>query len=1521
MTCSPANIHGPFKQHLFLGLSVSSFSTSLDLANNSSDLTVRLVEDPCTSVEGKIYYDGSLNLDAEDGPGTPKFLYTADPGFTYPEIGSPCYFRLTYLKDPDLEYDVEDNPYMGFEYCGLLQSYEEINEETGTVFVVKLTSPNEILQGANVILEEYTDTVADLYNLFNVYGYAESFGSPCPEITIGEANFGSAANAFGGSKSNANGIPLIIIKNTLQVFCSTPVALINDYNPYGRLMFRGSGANYGYGCIAGEGLNNLFANYLLDISELPVPLDPYASRMNGVISINDLISEACSDAGCDWYCEILPTFYLGQLYKFIKLRTIVRALQPDLGKIDAFLDSLETDSGLPIANSRSIGLELRNETTSALIIGGQKESIYQADDPNEFDRKPIFPYFGLHENSDTIETFYVKFNNGTFDPDPGDLGICGIFVDITKLNATLHNPLVLPANTSHIFITIDEIRAAKAGEEQWRMWSNSVNRYAYGPITEIKDFEELEVTDNFYNLVFAGGGGLLTNIETFGHLLKDKLTSAFRFDPLKVEAVLVDNPLAAKFNLLDFIKPNKDEGGPVNDHNTALLKDLTAIYNFVAGFAAYYGTKFMVKMPFDAEDDTVTVVKEDEYGVITYSEEPTDSGWPEYNGGEATEIIGLPASDAVYFTNESNKLECFCKFEISNADTTEANMPDSWYYHGGYLYVKGDVEAGTFVFGNYSGIRAGEDPEVDASYRSPRALVSIDTPIRQKIAANDITDVYKLINDIVEAMGLLLDDDSIIGGGKEFTEKIINKTTRQAVSTRMGAQAYMPVAIALPIKSNVLNYGPWSSSGTIIPGQTKAEIISGLVPWEYGSLSNMNDAGQYLANSKLTLMQKAEKGNITVAGFPTRPLGAELNTGALFLLESRNAITSGGSFGESNAITVDIDSWQGVGGPNITNISCEIGSGGITTSYELRTFTPKFNRFGKLTLERFQKAGQNLSKNRRSSFIKMKDRLGGMIRLAGKRGGGVGGVVAAGDAGGAKAAEITKDTTISVMSSEGSGCGVVAISGPAIVGELNDNFNKKAIMSLDGLFRGAKRKDASNGLSAYAAGATNEYLQYAATAIEPPLDNYTELQIYSDFIDPFVGKGSTLINDDRANGVTHHDIKIMNSDNIPSGSTGSMSLPADDFAGNNPYDGDPNYRFTALRGPLVISGWGYDLQGKPIPNDADGSNAALGDFSQEALKDKFLAQWLEKPETWPVGPVDLRFDRRRGVWTLPTGLRIVRAEITGSGGLTETNLTSSAKILQNDGRTLYNAEGTEIEEKQITVHVPFQDDDNIVNSIFPEVYAASGDVVVAYYNDYEGKYYALSTNGDSGVPFIYKDSYECPKYGVMEVYGEQTIDGKRYLQTRRPTATFKRRYLVNYSSARNLDEKGNGNWLEKSGRVLLNTSTGADLDTEWGVKKDNFGLFANRPGFHIIDVDTIDGSPVATAIQREVTELIGKLYSGSITKGSTGAINIYMGASGSEAATDFTDITCRARFAAIANSKWCVMSWRNGVWYVAQVEC
>lgn len=71
-------------------------------------------------------------------------------------------------------------------------------------------------------------------------------------------------------------------------------------------------------------------------------------------------------------------------------------------------------------------------------------------------------------------------------------------------------------------------------------------------------------------------------------------------------------------------------------------------------------------------------------------------------------------------------------------------------------------------------------------------------------------------------------------------------------------------------------------------------------------------------------------------------------------------------------------------------------------------------------------------------------------------------------------------------------------------------------------------------------------------------------------------------------------------------------------------------RGVGLKSPMVLSGWGYDTDGNPVPSSGN-------EIHPEA-------SW--NPSVWKSGPVDLRWDETRGVWTGGTSTKIYLVKMT-----------------------------------------------------------------------------------------------------------------------------------------------------------------------------------------------------------------------------------------------------------------------------------
>lgn len=195
----------------------------------------------------------------------------------------------------------------------------------------------------------------------------------------------------------------------------------------------------------------------------------------------------------------------------------------------------------------------------------------------------------------------------------------------------------------------------------------------------------------------------------------------------------------------------------------------------------------------------------------------------------------------------------------------------------------------------------------------------------------------------------------------------------------------------------------------------------------------------------------------------------------------------------------------------------------------------------------------------------------------------------------------------------------------------------------------------------------------------------------------------------------------------------SVSKMKDIFSDNKNPDGSIkssyplNNRYLGLRGPLVVHGWGYDLEGYPVPNQINdakfinaqgqpkrhvrkqitpsgGGNPVYineDDYSHEGeyptastdksrlgsiisvtqewktingksfwtppkKTDKFALNWGERPDTWPVGPIDLRWDEIRKVWVCPQPRIYKNIHLTLEEDLNYINSSKPARAFLSD---------------------------------------------------------------------------------------------------------------------------------------------------------------------------------------------------------------------------------------------------------------
>ena len=928
--CGPSNIYGPYKHHLFLGCSVVSFSASVGFNEQVSELTVSLVEDPCEapSTHPKIYYDGNLNR-LETLAADPGFFSYGAGGNSSPQIGTAVFFRVE-------SGTVGDPNYRAFEFSGLLQSWESSNKIDGkNSYSVKIVDPRQILEGAQVIINDYSGAVPSaIYNLFNVYGYLEWYGDQdCPNTETG---------GFGGSEASPAGIPYNNVLKALPVLTSQfPISGdIDDYSPHGRLRYRFDSTS-GCGVISSDG------TYLLDISELPSAPDYF--RLSGTnISIMELITQICQESGCDYYIELIPVQSGGGVYKFIKVRVIDRGDEPpNYDAISNFIGS--SDNGVI---DSTFGREARNETTSALLIGGNKQAIFTRYTTFDADSPPvsgagssgisrswakveedsdILPYWGVDGDGNIIKTY--------INTDTGQNFITLTPSIINILNESLNIPISTDPWGDERYIRVEmlEFRHAIVDKNTWFNYAETA--FHWMPEVIGGPNGDGKVGTDLYEAMKQAYGftGKLANFDQ-----QKAVTAAQNLvkDGLKSPAMCMN---FVKLKCQDRFKKQFDE-------------DLETVHKFINDAASeFYGKKFIVKV-----DETCVKYDPDDYTKLLYSEMPSEGGWPwttQVQQESLDPINGAEDSILEALRLEDGRVGPFLTFSLNNDRVNVQKLTEDFLYDStnGFIFAKCSVEP-DFVFENFA-TREG-------------VYVIIVMPNTIDFIENSEEDVLRRM----QGLAMLSKNEKIPQATRdEYEVKIKNlqaTLTSNAVKQKIGLEPAFPLYAAVPLKSTTLTYGPWYVGGT--PGLIRVEKDEGLTPWDYGGIEIMEDAANARITAGVTNMTAGETGSITVAGYPVIPLGAELgaNTGigATNLVETRALSSDDVGFGAFQKF--DTDPWTGIFGPNITSISVSIAIGGVTTTYQMRTFTPQFGKFNKYLADRLKTVGPQMRKQQHQTLLK-----------------------------------------------------------------------------------------------------------------------------------------------------------------------------------------------------------------------------------------------------------------------------------------------------------------------------------------------------------------------------------------------------------------------------------------------------------------------------------------------------------------------------------------------------------------------
>lgn len=314
-----------------------------------------------------------------------------------------------------------------------------------------------------------------------------------------------------------------------------------------------------------------------------------------------------------------------------------------------------------------------------------------------------------------------------------------------------------------------------------------------------------------------------------------------------------------------------------NDNNRRMR-----LFEFVKGFAQeYMGKQFLVRLPF------VLSKQDAETYQITYSQEPTDAGYLP----DGLVSFGLPFELQGPLLAPDERVYGFCYYpSLTGADTSRVNFADT-VVHNRQMFARAQINPKPVFIGDV-----------------PCAIVKTSSP---------------LFESPLDPFGNGPALDAELNGGVRQGE-VVKKIDANGPGGTIGflgvwPQPIYPSVVAVPMKSNILTYGPWFAAGA--PGKVRFEVDQSLTPWDYGSEAAMEQAGRSRVLTAVTNQQYQETASKEEAGLPTISLGDTLE----------------------------------INGPNLTGIDIQISDRGITTTYRFSTFTPRFGLFSRQNSERMKR--------------------------------------------------------------------------------------------------------------------------------------------------------------------------------------------------------------------------------------------------------------------------------------------------------------------------------------------------------------------------------------------------------------------------------------------------------------------------------------------------------------------------------------------------------------------------------------
>lgn len=361
-----------YKQQTFLGASIRNFTMSAGFGDESSTLSIDLVEDEYNTSDGTgqgsgvdVYHNGKYDEFVPPFVGSPVFFtfgkdyatveqaylgvydYIYGSGTTASGVGvSDGNYQgaISGVVRDDLAeneyYDIEKSGTVIVEqdenigrghltFGGILQSFVETRSPQGnSVYSVKVSDPREILNSVNLILNNFTGSINKTDNLYNLYGFLEHNPSDATVEELGgeDAQDVLTRTVDANGKVSYGGTDSYLSSGGAVSYSGFPItgtgfSRRSDRGiPFYRVVqsvnaLMGVNAEYlpqEYKDMSfGDKINFRGLKYLVDLSGLPAVPDFYSLDFDSM-TLLDLCLEMCDITNTDLYVTLLPVIDYGK---------------------------------------------------------------------------------------------------------------------------------------------------------------------------------------------------------------------------------------------------------------------------------------------------------------------------------------------------------------------------------------------------------------------------------------------------------------------------------------------------------------------------------------------------------------------------------------------------------------------------------------------------------------------------------------------------------------------------------------------------------------------------------------------------------------------------------------------------------------------------------------------------------------------------------------------------------------------------------------------------------------------------------------------------------------------------------------------------------------------------------------------------------------------------------------------------------------------------------------------------------